>query len=177
MQCLLSAAAGNTCGTSTKHSNAALKVRGPHSTVHCLLLSVWSDRFAVLGLVEGISRAGRRVLLVDGLVGISVPRYGGETCRKQAEKSSHTQPLPRKCIIHNHFWNAATNQGRCNMHIKSVCRNKKLLERVYTSPHTHTGRASRPSLDKYRLHGWKQCQRKVKTTLPLMDTVPEKTPN
>lgn len=55
--------------------------------------------FAVLGLVEGVGWAGGAVLLVDGLVRLSVPRYRRETCWKQNQifsRHSHAlrQPLP-----------------------------------------------------------------------------------
>lgn len=58
----------------------AAKVRGKHCIVPRLVLSVCADSwFAVLGLVEGVRRAGRLILLVNGLVVVSASRHRGET--------------------------------------------------------------------------------------------------
>lgn len=74
-----------------------------------------------------------------------------ETSRKvfntHTHTRSHTKPLLCKCIIHHHIWNTATNQGRCNIHINTVCRRKEasmwlilswiLKVRTHFSSHTH----------------------------------------
>lgn len=100
-----------------------------------------------------------------------------ETSRKvfntHTHTRSHTKPLLCKCIIHHHIWNTATNQGRWNIHINTVCRRKEasmwlilswiLKVRTHFSSHTHTqihdtagqicylDLSIWPPLDKYRL--------------------------
>ena len=53
--------------------------------------------FAVLGLVEGVSGAGGLVLLVDGLVGLSVPGHAGETWTQTHNSSLNAEQKTDIC--------------------------------------------------------------------------------